>query len=108
VLEAYAALETMYQSVHAEHPEIRAQLRTIAADELEHAQLAMDVGAWIASQLPANVNSRCADEVARSMVALESLTEHAAPRALVFPDASSRKLLKRELRGYLQQQGVMG
>ncbi len=51
VRELFGALVAEYQARHAGDPAVRAAMRAIARDEAAHAWLAMDVDAWLTSQL---------------------------------------------------------
>jgi hypothetical protein len=51
VNETYGALVTMHQAEAAADDDIRCEMRSIARDEVRHAQLAWDVMAWCMSRL---------------------------------------------------------
>lgn len=53
VLETFAAIVAAHQAEHGHDAEVRAVFSRIAADELNHAQLAWDLHAWLLSQLDA-------------------------------------------------------
>jgi len=51
VRELYGAAVATWQAQHAEDREVREVFGAVARDEAEHAALALDLGAWLASQL---------------------------------------------------------
>ncbi len=51
VREAYAALETRWQSRHAADPQARSVFARISDDETGHAELSWDLHSWLMSQL---------------------------------------------------------
>ena len=82
VSEAFGALVAAYQAGHAGDPRLRELLRTIAGDELRHAQLAWDLHAWLWPQLTAPQQDRLA---AAQALALAQLPARALAGALAAP-----------------------
>ena len=75
VRETWAALSAAHQAAHAEDPEIRAAMATIAGDEARHAELAWALDAWLMGQLAAD--QRAEVEAARRG-AVRQLERHLA------------------------------
>ncbi len=70
VRETFAALEAHWQARTAADPEDRAVLKTIAADELRHGQLAWDLHAWLVER--GVVDSAVLDEAFAELLVLAS------------------------------------
>jgi hypothetical protein len=49
--ESYAAIQALYQSQHAKTPELRELFTAIATDEIQHAQLSLQIHHWLMSKL---------------------------------------------------------
>lgn len=58
VRELYGALEASWQAVSATDPELARTMKTIADDETRHAELSLDVAAWLSTKLDAAANAR--------------------------------------------------
>ena len=72
VRETWAALLAAHQASHAADPRVRAVMRTIAADEARHAELAWAIDAWLCGLLdPA---ARAEVEAARQAAATAVIT----------------------------------
>ncbi len=70
VSEAFGALVAAHQAEHADDPRLRELLRTIADDELRHAQLAWDLHAWLWSRLTPVQRRRLAAAQAQALAEL--------------------------------------
>ncbi|MBS2020529.1 MAG: ferritin-like domain-containing protein [Deltaproteobacteria bacterium] len=86
VRETYAVVRAMWQAQHAEDPEVRVALATIAREELRHAELSWDIDGWLATKLAAPARARVEDARRR---AIEELRHelHAAPHPEVMAAA---------------------
>lgn len=60
VREAYAAMVAHLQAARAGSPQLRADFARIASDETEHAALAIDCDAWLATRLSEDERARVA------------------------------------------------
>jgi hypothetical protein len=58
VRETHGALVAGWQARTAADPEVRRSLRTVAADELRHAELSWQIAGWAEAQLPAAARRR--------------------------------------------------
>lgn len=60
VRELYGALEASWQAASVSDPELARTMKTIADDETRHAELSLDVAAWLSTKLDAAANARIA------------------------------------------------
>ncbi|HEY0138429.1 MAG TPA: ferritin-like domain-containing protein, partial [Nannocystis sp.] len=102
VRETWAALLAAHQAEHAQDPEIRAVMRTIAADEARHAELAWAIDRWLQGTLDLGGQARVASAraaAAASIVAGVAASEPATACVAVagVPDRASATRLCRGL-----------
>jgi hypothetical protein len=71
VRETWGAACAVAQSERAADPEVREAMRRIARDELGHAALSWDMGAWLAERLSDEERALCATERERAIAELE-------------------------------------
>ena len=76
VRETWAALLAAHQAEHAADPQLRAVMRSIAADETRHAELAWAIDAWLDTRVDADARSEIA--AARASMAAAVLASVAA------------------------------
>lgn len=103
VLEAYAALETLHQARYAASEQVRAELQSVAHDELAHAQLAFDLQAWLQQELTPDEREAC-DRLLDTTLAELDRQPPASPRDSGLPSAATARALKQELRAYIAMQ----
>lgn len=101
VRETYGAAVALWQSKHAGDPRIRAAMKSIAKDEIAHADLGWRVDAWLRTKLTeaerARVESARKDAV-RGLGASLAEERSAARAALGTPDEASARAIFDELR----------
>jgi hypothetical protein len=99
VRETWNALEATLQARDAEDPELRSAMQRIAIDETRHAELALDLAAWLDTQLQANARARVHDARRAAIAGLhaELSTPHPDPlyrRAGLPTPATAQHLLE--------------
>ncbi len=70
VRETYGALLANHQGAYATDPALRRAFTRIARDEAEHAELSLDLGAWLDTQLSADERAEVARAKADAVIAL--------------------------------------
>jgi rubrerythrin len=89
VRETWGAASAVAQAERAEDPEVRALMEGIARDELGHAALSWDLGAWLATRLSAEEQALVEAQRTRAVAELGQELEGALPepwaRALGVP-----------------------
>ncbi|MHB8420779.1 MAG: ferritin-like domain-containing protein [Myxococcales bacterium] len=73
--EAYGALLALWQASHAQDPAIARTLRSIAADEIRHAELAQLIAAWAEAELPRAARKRAREAKRESLASLRRESE---------------------------------
>lgn len=76
VRELIGALIASYQAEHAEDPEIRAALQTIAREEIAHARLSFAVADWAENELDAAAQAEVAAARQRAIAELSAELSH--------------------------------
>jgi hypothetical protein len=79
--ETYGALVGLWQARHARDAEIARALRSIAVDEVRHAELSWDVAGWVEPQLSAKRRS----SIAKARLAAFKQLEHEAASPIGAP-----------------------
>ena len=79
VKETFAALIALHQAKHAQNNEIRQAMKTIAQDELQHAQLAMDIHEWLLAQLTETEKAQVAEAKLQALTELEASWKNRFP-----------------------------
>jgi hypothetical protein len=100
VRETFGALVGAWQAGHAQDPRVRASMRSIARDELRHAELAWDVAAWSEPKLRFGRRRALREARQRTMAALvRECTEPTAEcvRLAGLPSAGTAAALARGL-----------
>jgi rubrerythrin len=103
VRETWGAACAVVQSERAEDPAVRALMQTIARDELGHAALSWDMGAWLATRLSEEERALVKEERARAVAELEDELAGALPepwaRALGVPSRAEARVIFASMRG---------
>ena len=105
VRETFGALVNAWQARCAEDPEVRAEMQVVARDELRHAALAWEIGAWLSPRLtPAERRSVARAQrraVARLVGEIGEETGETLRRVAGLPNAVQARALARGLEGHL-------
>lgn len=83
VREAYGALVALWQSERAGDPAIRSAMAEIAVEEAGHAELAVDAGTWMKTQLDEDACARVERAMHTAVRALQTELAASPPAALI-------------------------
>lgn len=103
VNETWAAMQAWFQAHHAQDPEIREAMRTIATDETRHAELGRDLHDWFCSQLTPEAVQRIETARDAAIRSLLSRQPAEADAALGLPSRAQAQTLIATLRATVWQ-----
>lgn len=105
VRELYGAAAAAWQAEHAPDQAVRVAFARIARDEAEHAALALELDAWLATRLSSAECAQLAAEKTRAAVELQAELERTpdsrARDAAGLPSGASSLRLAKALRGFV-------
>jgi hypothetical protein len=96
VAESYGALTLAFQARHAASAAFRATFRSVARDELRHAELAWAIAHWLEARLSQREHRRCRDAIHQGLATIASGHDHDndGVAELGLPDAEASRRLR--------------